>query len=148
MHSICLGKKGAFVAVCGLSLVAGTGSYSLVPGTSRYCGFFCGAWTLEHWSSTGGTQAWAALQHVGSSWTRDQTYVPCIGRQILNHWTTREVLSYRFLLITVIFIARYLIFLMLLLWFFFNSTKYNLITFLFRNKEHINDHNISNSFKI
>ena len=23
--------------------------------------------------------------------TRDQTYIPCIGRQILNHWTTRKV---------------------------------------------------------
>ena len=23
--------------------------------------------------------------------SRDQTHVPCIGRQILNHWTTREV---------------------------------------------------------
>ena len=28
-----------------------------------------------------------------SSWIREQTYVPCIGRQILNHWTTREVLG-------------------------------------------------------
>ena len=27
----------------------------------------------------------AALQHVGSSRTRDQTHVSCIGRQILNH---------------------------------------------------------------
>ena len=25
--------------------------------------------------------------------TRDQTWVPCIGRWILNHWTTREVSS-------------------------------------------------------
>ena len=25
-----------------------------------------------------------------SSATRDQTRVPCIGRQILSHWTTRE----------------------------------------------------------
>ena len=25
------------------------------------------------------------------SLTRDQTCVPCIGRQIFNHWTTREV---------------------------------------------------------
>ena len=32
-------------------------------------------------------------RHVKSSWTRDWTYVPCIGRQILNHWTTREVLG-------------------------------------------------------
>ena len=32
-----------------------------------------------------------ALQHVGSSWIRDQTCVPNIGGQILNLWTTREV---------------------------------------------------------
>ena len=25
-----------------------------------------------------------------SSRTRDRTHIPCIGRQILNHWTTRE----------------------------------------------------------
>ena len=31
-------------------------------------------------------------RHVKSSWTRDQTHVPCIGGQILNHWATREVL--------------------------------------------------------
>ena len=29
--------------------------------------------------------------HVGSSRTRDQTRVPCVGRRILNHCTTREV---------------------------------------------------------
>ena len=28
---------------------------------------------------------------MGSSWTRDWTRVPCIGRQILNHCATREV---------------------------------------------------------
>ena len=33
-----------------------------------------------------------ALQQVEYSWTRDQTHVPCIGRQILIHRTTREVL--------------------------------------------------------
>ena len=26
-----------------------------------------------------------------SSWTEDGGCVPCVGRQILNHWTTREV---------------------------------------------------------
>ena len=31
-----------------------------------------------------------APQHVGSSQTRAQTHVPCIGRQILNHCATRE----------------------------------------------------------
>ena len=29
--------------------------------------------------------------HVGSSWTRAQTCVPCIGRWILNHCATKEV---------------------------------------------------------
>ena len=28
--------------------------------------------------------------------TRDQTHIPCIGRHILNHWTTREVPSFSF----------------------------------------------------
>ena len=32
-----------------------------------------------------------APRHVGSSRTRAQTRVPCIGRQILNHCATREV---------------------------------------------------------
>ena len=31
---------------------------------------------------------------MGSSQTRDQTIVPCTGRQILKHWSTREVLSH------------------------------------------------------
>ena len=31
-----------------------------------------------------------APRHVGSSQTRARTCVPCIGRQILNHCTTRE----------------------------------------------------------
>ena len=37
-----------------------------------------------------------AQRHVGSSWTRAQTHVPCIGRQILNHCATREALRLRF----------------------------------------------------
>ena len=32
--------------------------------------------------------------HEGLSQTRNQTLVPVIGRQILNHWPTREALSY------------------------------------------------------
>ena len=32
-----------------------------------------------------------ALWYVESSWTKDQTHVPCIGRRILKHWTTRKV---------------------------------------------------------
>ena len=28
---------------------------------------------------------------TASSWTRDRTSLPFIGRRILNHWTTRDV---------------------------------------------------------
>ena len=31
---------------------------------------------------------------MGSSWTRNQTHIPCIGRWILNHRTNREVCHY------------------------------------------------------
>ena len=34
---------------------------------------------------------WVAPRYVKSSWTRDQTHASCIGRQILNLWTTRDV---------------------------------------------------------
>ena len=34
-----------------------------------------------------------APQHADSFQTRDGTHVPCIGRQMLNHWTTRECLQ-------------------------------------------------------
>ena len=36
-----------------------------------------------------------APRYVGSSQTSDWTRVPCIGRQILNPWTTREVPGYQ-----------------------------------------------------
>ena len=32
-----------------------------------------------------------ARRHVESSQTRDLTHVACIGRQVLNYWTTKEV---------------------------------------------------------
>ena len=38
----------------------------------------------------------AASRHVGSSWTRDGTSVPCIARQILNYSITRAAPSYPF----------------------------------------------------
>ena len=47
----------------------------------------------EHRSRAQAQQLWhtglAAPWCVGSSWTRDRTCVSCIGRWILNHWTTR-----------------------------------------------------------
>ena len=94
-----------FVAVHGLSLVAASRGYSLL-----WCAGFSLRWLL--WLRSTGSrpqaqqlwlagsrvqtqQLWrmglVAPRHVGSSWTRAQTCVPCIGRQILNHCTTREV---------------------------------------------------------
>ena len=46
----------------------------------------CAAWAQQLWC-TGLAAPW----HTESSQTRDQTLVACIGGQILNHWTTREV---------------------------------------------------------
>ena len=37
------------------------------------------------------TLALVAPRHVGSSLTREQIPVPCVGRRILNHWTIRAV---------------------------------------------------------
>lgn len=36
-------------------------------------------------------------QHVESAWTGDWTYVPYLGKQILYHWTNRDVLVVLFL---------------------------------------------------
>ena len=38
-----------------------------------------------------------APRHVGSSWTRARTRVPCVGRRILNHCATREAPELAFL---------------------------------------------------
>ena len=38
-----------------------------------------------------------------SSWTRDQTQQPCIARQSLKHWNTRQVLSPYIISISLVF---------------------------------------------
>ena len=45
-----------------------------------------GAWAQYLW-----LMCLVALQHVQSSWSRDQTCVAFTGSWILNHWTTKEV---------------------------------------------------------
>ena len=90
-----------FIAACGLSLVAMSRNYSslqcmgvslwwllLLQSTGSRCMGFC---NCGAWAQLLRCINLVALRHVGSSWTRDQTCVPCIGRQILNHWTIREV---------------------------------------------------------
>ena len=51
------------------------------------CVGFLWRWRLLSWSTVAIDQ-----RPLGSSWTRDRTGVPCIAKQILNHWTTKEAL--------------------------------------------------------
>ena len=46
--------------------------------------------------------------HVGSSRTRARTRVPCIGRRILNHCTTKEALHYFFFFFIIIYLNLWL----------------------------------------
>ena len=48
-------------------------------------------WLLSSWRPGS-----VALRHVESSWTRDWTCAPCIGRWVLYHWTTSRVLQYSY----------------------------------------------------
>ena len=104
-----------FVAALWLSLAAASGGYSSLQCTgfslwwflllwsmgSRHVGFSsCGTWAQQLWlvdSRVQAQQLWCmgfvAPRRVGSPWTRAQICVPCIGRQILNHCTTREAQS-------------------------------------------------------
>ena len=90
-----------FVAAPGLSLVAVSGGYSLLQCAgsslpwllllrstgSRHAGFSsCSTWAQQLWRT-----GLAAPRHVGSSRTKAQSHVPCIGRWILNHCASREV---------------------------------------------------------
>ena len=93
-----------FVAARGLSLVVASGGYSslryvgfslwwllLLQSTGSWCAdsSSCGLWALERRQQLWRTGL-VALQHVGSSWARARTHVPCIGRWILNHYATKE----------------------------------------------------------
>ena len=57
------------------------------------CGSFsgCGVWALGHAGSSGCAYGLSCSRHAESSLTRYRTRISCIGRQLLNPWTTREV---------------------------------------------------------
>ena len=70
---------------------------------SLWCSGFSLVWLLLL-RSTGFTSVALVVEyrlgcpwHVGSSWIRNGTHVPCIGGRILHHWTSGEVSSIRFL---------------------------------------------------
>ena len=87
-----------FIAMQGLSLVAAGGGYHLSSCDEKasLCnGFCCYAAGCR---CAGSVVAAPRLhRHLGSFWIRDRTLVPCIGRQILNHWTTRKAKAWIFL---------------------------------------------------
>ena len=91
-----------FMAVLGLHCFVL--AFFLWPsGGSQPCMGFSPRWLLLLWSTGSGALAqnlWCtglvAPRHVGSSRTRNGTRVPFIGRCILHHWTTREVLFFIF----------------------------------------------------
>ena len=69
------------------------GAWGLLSSCSAWashCGSFscCRTWAL---GSVGWIIVCMGLVALWSFWTRNWTCVPCIGRQILNHQTTREV---------------------------------------------------------
>ena len=76
----------------GLSLVAASGGHSSRGArASHYRGLSCrGAQAPDAQAQSLWLTGPVAPRHVGSSQTRAQTRVPCIGRLILNHRATRE----------------------------------------------------------
>ena len=74
----------AWLRLAGLSPAVSGGCTSVVV-----CGLLTGAFSWERVQ-----QVWrmgiVASMHVESSQSRDWVCFPCIGRQIGNHWTTRE----------------------------------------------------------
>ena len=89
------GCVGSLLLRRGLSLAAVSWGYS-----SLWCAGFSLRWLLLLWSTGsrahGLQELWrtglVAPRHVGSSQTRPGTHVSCIGRRILKHCATREVL--------------------------------------------------------
>ena len=84
------------------------GLLSSCGARASYCsGFSCGAWALGHvgsvtaahgFLSTGSVVVARGLGSPATYGIRDQTPVLCIGRWILNHRSTREVLYCAFFL--------------------------------------------------
>ena len=95
------GRVGATLC-CGVRASHCGGFSCCRARASRHAGFSsCSMQAQQLWLAGSREQAqqlWrrglVALRHVGSSRTRDRTRVPCIGRRILNHCTTREVSGY------------------------------------------------------
>ena len=106
LHTFWLFSTSLFVFLARPGLVASHG-LSLVAASRGYSSLCCTCFSFQCLlllQSTGSRvhrlqQLWCvglvAPRHVVFSWRkRNWTHVLCIGRQILNHWTTREVSGY------------------------------------------------------
>ena len=86
-------SPGAVSRGCLLVVVAGLPLWwvLLLQSVGSRCAGFrgCSSWAPELWLSNCAVVVVAPGQ-VGSSLARDQIQLPCIGRRILNHWTTGE----------------------------------------------------------
>ena len=126
-----------FVAAHGLSLIAASGGYSslrcmgfslrwllLLQSTGSRCAGFssCNTWAQQLWRT-----GLVALRHVGSSWTRDRTRDPCIGRHILNHCAAHEL----FIVVIQLHLHMYFIFKK------FNHTTYAVLQPAFSIQQYI-----------
>ena len=78
-------KQGLlFVAVLGLLIVEAS---LIAAHGSRLMGFSSFRMQAQQLLRTSLVAPW----QVEFSWNRDRACVLCIGKQVLNHWTTREV---------------------------------------------------------
>ena len=79
-----------FIAGRGLSLVSVSGGLlASCCVWASHCGSF------SCWEAHG----LSCPMPCGISWTREWPHVPCIGKWILNHWATREVLKKKVLML-------------------------------------------------
>lgn len=80
--SFCFWLRWVFVAALGLSPVVASRGSSLVV----VYGLLIAMASLWCRAPARGHAGLVALWHMGFSWTRNQTFVLCLGRWILNHW--------------------------------------------------------------
>ena len=90
-----------FMASHELSLVAASGGYSSCTGFSLQWLILWIPGSRAFGLQQLGCMGLVTSRLVESSRTRDQTCVPCIGRWILNHLTTRKVLFYTFSMVKI-----------------------------------------------
>ena len=108
---ICFWLQWVFIAAPGFSLVAvSRGAIPCCDAWDSHCSSFsCGT---DHGPGAQAQQLWCmglgGLEHVGSSWTKDQTHVLCIGRWVLNHWPTREVHYWTYLIQSPVYHHKFL----------------------------------------